>query len=157
MSSDIDVNSIVRISYGDPATIIDSIKTAGIDIQEFQPDLLHIFSCAARRTFWTSEEPTYEIEPLKDIAPSSGFFSHGEFLGTNSTYKKNSVQAKSLAKIPLASRLANFISATSLELEEMNQQLANINEQLKKTSITDGLTGLYNRKEIQSRIGEGLH
>lgn len=178
MSSDIDVNSIVRISYGDPATIIDSIKTAGIDIQEFQPDLLHIFSCAARRTFWTSEEPTYEIEPLKDIAPSSGFFSHGEFLRTkgnlnqhnvtlviaamregskNTTYKKNSVQAKSLAKIPLASRLANFISATSLELEEMNQQLANINKQLKKTSITDGLTGLYNRKEIQSRIGEGLH
>lgn len=178
MSSDIDVNSIVRISYGDPETIIDSIKTAAMEIQEFQPDLLHIFSCAARRTFWTSEEPTYEIHPLKDIASSSGFFSHGEFLRTkgnlnqhnvtlviaamregskNTAYTKSSVQAKSLTHIPLASRLANFISATSLELEEMNQQLANINKQLKKTAITDGLTGLYNRKEIQSRIGEGLH
>jgi len=178
MSSDIDVDSIVRISYGDPATIIDSIETAAIEIQEFQPDLLHIFSCAARRTFWTSEEPTYEIHPLKDIAASSGFFSHGEFLRTkgnlnqhnvtlviaamregskNAAYQKNSVQAKSLTKIPLASRLANFISATSLELEETNKQLASINKQLKKTSITDGLTGLYNRKEIQSRIGEGLH
>ncbi len=178
MSSDIEVNSIVRISYGDPATIIDSIKTAGLEIQKFQPDILHIFSCAARRTFWTSEEPTYEIEPLKEIAPSSGFFSHGEFLRTKeklnqhnvtlviaamregnkkNTYRKNSVQAKSLTKIPLASRLANFISATSLELEETNQKLAKMNEQLKQTSITDGLTGLYNRKEIQSRIGERLH
>lgn len=72
-------------------------------------------------------------------------------------YQRNTVQAKTLTKIPLASRLANFISATSLELEERNEQLAKINKQLKQTSITDGLTGLYNRKEIQSRIGEGLH
>lgn len=178
MSSDIDVNSIVRISYGDPETIIDSIKTASVQIQDFQPDLLHIFSCAARRTFWSTEEATYEIYPFKDIAPSSGFFSHGEFLRTgkslnqhnvtlviaairegekHSGYRKNILQTKNLEKIPLASRLANFISATSLELEEMNQQLASMNAQLKQTSITDGLTGLYNRKEIQSRIGAGLH
>ena len=115
---------------------------------------------------------------MEKIAPSSGFFSHGEFLRTkgnlnqhnvtlviaamregdkDTEYKKNIVQAKSLDKIPLASRLANFISATSLELEEMNQQLADMNEQLRQTSITDGLTGLYNRKEIQSRIGAGLN
>ncbi|MCM1496045.1 MAG: diguanylate cyclase [Bacteroides sp.] len=177
MSSDVDEGSIVRISYGDPATIIESIKTAGVRIQDFQPDLLHIFSCAARRTFWTSEEPTYEIYPLKEIAPSSGFFSHGEFLRTKGNlnqhnvtlviaamregdkeadYRRNSVQEKRLSKIPLASRLANFISATSLELAEMNQQLAEMNEQLKKASITDGLTSLYNRKEIQFRIGEAL-
>lgn len=110
MSSDIDVDSIVRISYGNPETIIDSIKTAAMR------------------------------EGSK-----------------NTAYTKSSVQAKSLTHIPLASRLANFISATSLELEEMNQQLASINKQLKKTSITDGLTGLYNRKEIQSHIGGGLH
>lgn len=177
MSSDMDVGSVVRISYGDPATIVDSIKAAGVEIQNFQPDLLHIFSCAARRTFWTSEEPTYEISPLEEIAPSSGFFSHGEFLrtkgslnqhnvtlviaamregGKETDYEKNIVQAKSLAKIPLASRLANFISATSLELEEMNRQLADMNEQLRQSSMMDGLTGLYNRKEIQFRIGAGL-
>ncbi len=71
-------------------------------------------------------------------------------------YEKNIVQAKGMTKIPLASRLANFISATSLELEEMNQQLADMNEQLRQSSMTDGLTGLYNRKEIQFRIGAGL-
>ncbi len=177
MSSDMDVGSVVRISYGDPATIVDSIKAAGVEIRDFQPDLLHIFSCAARRTFWTTEEPTYEISPLEEIAPSSGFFSHGEFLRTKGNlnqhnvtlviaamregeketdYEKNIVQAKGMTKIPLASRLANFISATSLELEEMNQQLADMNEQLRQSSMTDGLTGLYNRKEIQFRIGAGL-
>lgn len=177
MSSDIEEDSIVRISYGDPATIIESIKSTALEIQDFQPDLIHIFSCAARNTFWTSEEPTYEIYLLKDIAPSSGFFSHGEFLRTEgnlnqhnvtlviaamregdkkNVHNKNIVQEKSLTKIPLASRLANFISATSLELEERNEQLAKMNVKLKKASVTDGLTGLYNRKEIQYRIGIGL-
>lgn len=74
VTSDIDVGSVVRISYGDPGTIVDSIRHDSKKIAEFQPDLLHIFSCAARRTFWTSKEPTYEIQPFKEISPSCGFF-----------------------------------------------------------------------------------
>jgi diguanylate cyclase (GGDEF)-like protein len=58
--------------------------------------------------------------------------------------------------VPLVSRFATFISATSLELEETNNRLELINEKLKQAVIIDGLTGLYNRKEIQSRIEENL-
>lgn len=178
MTSDIDIGSVVRISYGDPGTIVESIKADSQKISDFGPDLLHIFSCAARRTFWTSKEPTYEIGPFKEISPSSGFFSHGEFLRTNGNLnqhnvtlviaamregeKKASVEAKgspaadSLSKVPLVSRLATFISVTSLELEEMNRKLELANEKLKMAAIIDGLTGLYNRKEIQSRIEQAL-
>ena len=76
--------------------------------------------------------------------------------------KKASVEAKSsqaadsLSKVPLVSRLATFISVTSLELEEMNRKLEFANEKLKMAAIIDGLTGLYNRKEIQSRIEQAL-
>lgn len=185
MSSDIDVGSVVRISYGDPATIIRNIRADSSKIREFQPDVLHIFSCAARRTFWTSQEPTYEIQPFKDIAPSAGFFSHGEFLRTKGSLNQHNVtlviaalregqinapessgadashpseasEEQTLSKVPLVSRLANFISVTSLELEEINQKLAIVNEKLRITSIVDGLTGLYNRKEIQSQIEKKL-
>ncbi|MDE7339120.1 MAG: diguanylate cyclase [Lachnospiraceae bacterium] len=178
MTSDIDIGSVVRISYGDPGTIVESIKADSQKISDFGPDLLHIFSCAARRTFWTSKEPTYEIGPFKEISPSSGFFSHGEFLRTNGNLnqhnvtlviaamregeKKASAEAKgspaadSLSKVPLVSRLATFISVTSLELEEMNRKLEFANEKLKMAAIIDGLTGLYNRKEIQSRIEQAL-
>ena len=178
MTSDIDIGSVVRISYGDPGTIIDSIRLDSQKISEFRPDLLHIFSCAARRTFWTSKEPTYEISPFKEISPSSGFFSHGEFLRTNGSLNQHNVTlviaamregekkatakekslpaANSLSKVPLVSRLATFISVTSLELEETNQKLEFANEKLKMAAIIDGLTGLYNRKEIQSRIEKAL-
>lgn len=178
MTSDIDIGSVVRISYGDPGTIVESIKADSQRISDFGPDLLHIFSCAARRTFWTSKEPTYEIGPFKEISPSSGFFSHGEFLRTNGNLNQHNVTlviaamregekkaperaksipaADSLSKVPLVSRLATFISVTSLELEEMNRKLELANEKLKMAAIIDGLTGLYNRKEIQSRIERAL-
>lgn len=178
MTSDMDIGSVVRISYGDPGTIIESIKEDSRRLYEFQPDILHIFSCAARRTFWTSKEPTYEIYPFKNISPSSGFFSHGEFLRTKGNLNQHNVtlviaglregekkeqipgtmpaNEKVLSRIPLVSRLATFISVTSLELEEINNKLGLANEKLKTAAIIDGMTGLYNRKEIQSQIEKKL-
>lgn len=178
MTSDIDIGSVVRISYGDPNTIIESIKCDSQRIAAFAPDVLHIFSCAARRTFWTSQEPTFEIEPFKEIAPSCGFFSHGEFLRTRGNLNQHNVtlviaamregekkastnaaplQDKNrLSQVPLVSRLATFISMTSLELEEMNQKLEYANEKLRTAAIIDGMTGLFNRKEIQRQIEDAI-
>lgn len=178
MTSDMDIGSVVRISYGDPSTIVESIKHDSRRIAEFGPDVLHIFSCAARRTFWTNKEPTYEIQPFRDISASCGFFSHGEFLRTKGNLNQHNVtlviaamregekkaaaampemqDINTLSKVPLVSRLANFISATSLELENSNKQLELVNEKLKMAAIIDGLTGLYNRREIQSQIEDAL-
>lgn len=178
MTSDIEIGSVVRMSYGDPSTIIESIKEDSEKIYNFQPDLLHIFSCAARRTFWTAKEATYELNSFKDISPSCGFFSHGEFLRTKGNLNQHNVTLviaamregersettvlrtrtgeKTISQIPLVSRLATFISATSLELEEINKKLALANKKLKMAAIIDGLTGLYNRKEIQSQIEANL-
>ena len=170
VSADIEVGSTVRMSYGDPKTIIDSIAEDSQPIKKFCPDVLHFFSCVARRTFWASDEPTYELDTFKDIAPSVGFYSLGEFLRADNYLShhnvtlviaamregeadisgmQNASEASSISKVPLVSRLATFISATSLELEEMNKKLMT-------AAITDGLTGLYNRAETQRRIGQAL-
>ncbi len=178
MTSDMDVGSVVRISYGDPGMIVESIRNESKKMAAFQPDLLHIFSCAARRTFWTTKEPTYEIYPFKDISASCGFFSHGEFLRTNGNLNQHNVtlviaamregekkrtdlpavskSENELSRVPLVSRLATFIGVTSLELEKMNKRLEIANEKLKTAALVDGLTGLYNRKEIQTQIGRAL-
>lgn len=178
MTSDMDIGSVVRISYGDPGTIVESIRHDSQRIAQFGPDVLHIFSCAARRTFWTNKEPTYEIQPFHDISASCGFFSHGEFLRTKGNLNQHNVtlviaamregekkaavvlpemeDRNTMSRVPLVSRLATFISVTSLELENTNQQLALVNEKLKMAAIIDGLTGLYNRKEIQSQIEKAL-
>ncbi len=178
MTSDMDIGSVVRISYGDPSTIVDSIRHDSQRLAQFGPDVLHIFSCAAKRTFWTNREPTYEIEPLYDISTSCGFFSHGEFLRTKGSLNQHNVtlviaamregekkaspavpQAQDnymMSRVPLVSRLATFISVTSQELENTNKQLALVNDKLKMAAIIDGLTGLYNRKEIQGQIEKAL-
>ena len=61
-----------------------------------------------------------------------------------------------MSRVPLVSRLATFISVTSQELENTNKQLALVNDKLKMAAIIDGLTGLYNRKEIQGQIEKAL-
>ncbi|MDE5939016.1 MAG: diguanylate cyclase [Lachnospiraceae bacterium] len=178
MTSDMDIGSVVRISYGDPGTILESIRHDSQRIAQFGPDVLHIFSCAARRTFWTNKEPTYEIQPFHDISASCGFFSHGEFLRTKGNLNQHNVtlviaamregakkasaalpetqDRNTMSRVPLVSRLATFISVTSLELENTNKQLALVNDKLKMAAIIDGLTGLYNRKEIQGQIEKAL-
>lgn len=177
VSSDIEVGSTVRISYGDPKTIVESISEDSEHIRMFAPDLLHIFSCAARKTFWAGNASTFELESFRDIAPSAGFFSHGEFLrhegclnqhnvtlviaamreGEAEVTEKTASEPRTLpSRIPLVSRLATFISATSLELEEMNARLETANRNLLHSAITDGLTGLYNRAETQRRIEQQL-
>ena len=165
------MGSAVRITYGDPQTIIESVDNDSQRIKKFRPDVIHFFSCVARRTYWAAGEPTYELKPFKEIAPSSGFFTLGEFLRGDNRLSMHNVtlvvaamregeaeqnqmqdvsEDKTVStKKTLVSRLATFISATSVELEEMNKKLTT-------AAITDGLTGLYNRAETQRRIVRNL-
>lgn len=167
MSSDVDVGSIVRLSYGEPLTIVDSVAEESSAIGAFRPDVLHIFSCAARKAFWSSREPTYEIYPLKNVGESTGFFSHGEFLREEGFLNQHNItlvvaamregegkapspvgyvnENLSDSRLPLASRMATFIRETSFELEEMNNKLQVMNKQLQNVATTDSLTGLENR------------
>ena len=168
MSSDIDEGSIVRLSYGEPQLIVEKIKAESENAELFAPEVLHIFSCAARKAFWSKHEPTYEISPFKGLASSTGFFSHGEFLREkghvnqhNITLviasmregpivqhehpKNNVIQNEKSTRLPLAARMATFIRETSFELEQINSKLRVMNEHLQDVATTDSLTGLENR------------
>lgn len=167
MSSDVEVGSIVRLSYGEPQTIVDSIVQESKKIKKFNPDVLHIFSCAARKAFWDTYEPTYELYPLKTICPSTGFFSHGEFVREKGHLNQHNITLVIAAmregsgredfgpkvgdvmgkptKLPLAARMATFIRETSFELEEINSKLQVYNRELQNLATTDSLTGLENR------------
>ena len=168
LSSDFEVGTEMRISYGDPVTIIKCISNESRQLDDFAPEVMHIFSCVARKTYWSSKDPTYEISALAPIASSSGFFSHGEFMRANGGLVQHNVtmvisamregemkthanrvniteKSFSNTKMSLASRLATFIGVTSAELQETNRKLL-------EAAIRDGLTGLYNRKSIQTQI-----
>ena len=168
MSSDIDEGSIIRLSYGEPGLIVDRIREESEKCGQFGPEVQHIFSCAARKAFWSQREPTYEITPFKGLASSTGFFSHGEFLrekghlnqhnitlviasmregpavGKNRE-RADDIRAEMTTRLPLAARMATFIRETSFELEQINSKLRVMNEHLQDVATTDSLTGLENR------------
>ena len=168
MSSDIDEGSIVRLSYGEPRLIVEKIREESTKCEDFGPEVQHLFSCAARKAFWHEHEPTYEIAPLKGLAASTGFFSHGEFLREKGHMNQHNItlviasmregpavrreRAKGediresmTTRLPLAARMATFIRETSFELEQMNSKLRVMNEHLQDVATTDSLTGLENR------------
>lgn len=170
LASNLRVGSTTRITYGDPPSIMDGVKWAAVKLSEFCPDIIHMFSCVARRSFWGDSDIGKEISPFNTIAPTFGFFGGGQFLRARDKVKLQNVTIVLAAmregdvnpqrvrkavvsdcaragKVSVISRLANFTNVSSAELMEMYNMMT-------KNSITDALTGLYNRGEIQRRIVE---
>ncbi len=166
MTADIDMNVKAKIAYGDPWTILNSIREKSLEIYDFAPEAICVYSCAARRTYWGNDEVGKETLQFQSIAPTSGFYTSGEFLRTGRFVNQHNVtlviaamregpkrdlpaiehQEEQLSgKISMINRLATFINATTEELVQSTDRLALM-------AITDGLTGLFNRTEIQRRI-----
>lgn len=171
MTSDMDEDVNARIAYGDPWTILESVHQGGEKIRKFQPEVIHIYSCAARKTFWGADEVSKETFPFQSIAPTSGFFTSGEFLRTGKYVNQHNVTLVIAAmregerpfkqedfimqkenfsgKVSMINRLATFIEAATEELEEANRKLA-------LSVVTDGMTQLLNRSEINRKIREAV-
>ena len=154
----------VRIAYGDPWTILESVWQEGRRLLEFAPECIHVFSCSARRTFWGDADVGRETEPYQLLAPTSGFYTAGEFLRTNGYVNQHNVtqvlvvmregKARThpgleltppdhsfAGRVSMINRLATFIRVTTEELERKTLE----NERLISATEYDDLTGLYNR------------
>lgn len=73
----------VRISYGDRNTILTQIHQKALNIANFKPETIKVFSCASRRTFWSNEDVGKETKLLDQIAPVAGYYSRGVFVRIN--------------------------------------------------------------------------
>lgn len=174
MTAYVPEGSDAQLAFGDPETILGSILCDGQNIANFQPEIIQTFSCAARKAFWGDGNISNETIQFNHVAPTSGFYTSGEFLRVNGVvYDFNSTlvfaamregqpKAKKVVKmydssvdtleserITLIRRFISFIEASTAEFEELNKMLAVI-------SVTDGLTGLYNRREISRRIRQSI-
>ena len=172
MASDMEEDAVVRLAYGDPETILRSVRQDGQKVADFGPEVIQMFSCAVRRAFWGDENVSNETELFQAAAPTAGFYTHGEFLRMNGDMLIFNVTLvvvamregdplegrqvsfydatlDNLEKIPMISRFVSFIKTATTELEEMNQKI-------RLAAITDGLTRLYNRMEIERRIREAV-
>ena len=174
VGNDIQEGSDIRLAYGDPNNIFDSILRDGQRIADFLPDTIQTFSCAGRKVFWTDENVSDETILFQRVAPTSGFFSGSEFLRIDGKLHsfnmtlvfaamregepKNPAVAQAFSagvdktnnkSLSLIRRFVSFIETSTAEFEELNRQLAVL-------AITDGLTGLYNRTETERRIRDAI-
>ena len=157
MTSDMVQDIKARIAYGDPWAILDTVWQEGNRLLQFSPECIFVFSCAARRAFWGDKEVGKESEPYQMVAPTSGFYTSGEFLRTGEYVNQHNVTQVIAAmregdaqerpekelrmaerayegKLSMISRMATFIRVTTEELEA-----------LISATEYDELTGLYNR------------
>jgi len=173
MTSDMYEGDMARISYGDPETILREVADGVKELSNFGPEVIKVYSCGARKTFWGAEI-NRETAPFQILAPTSGFFTSGEFLRTKGHLNQHNVtlvvgalregdiveagEVPDLSdvgmefsgRVSMVNRLATFIQAATEELEAANRQL-------ELAAITDGMTRLYNRMEIQRRITEKVN
>lgn len=170
LASDIELGTAAKIAYGDPQHIMESVRNGTVKLSQFCPNAIYMYSSLARRMFWGDVEVNDETEPFDTIAPTSGFYASGQFLriyravklhnasvviaalregAPNTARMKTAVvnDRSCVGRVSVISRLANFTNVSSAELVEMYNCMT-------KNSITDPLTGLYNRGEIQRRIAE---
>jgi GGDEF domain-containing protein len=167
MTADVIENAVVNLSYGDPWTILRSVNEMGLRVQDFGPQSIRIFSCAARRAFWDSSSK--ETKAFTSVAPATGLYTSGEFVRTGDNINQHNVtmvismmregsvirdpdrlfhmedSAALSGQVSMVNRLANFLDKATKELEEANNRLSIM-------AVTDGLSKLFNRGEIQRKI-----
>lgn len=142
MFSKIDNFRFLRLTYGDPYTILHSVKQGAQQIRNFSPDIIYIYSCVARKAFW-GKDIDKESSIYEEIAPTCGFFTSGELLGEDrkihhfnetmvvvamrevANHTPNYAEFEEESddgEMPLVSRLVNFIGAATAELEDARME-----------------------------------
>ena len=172
MSTDIPEGSILRMTYGDPETILQNVQQRAKGIADFAPEVISVFDCFGRKTFWGGTEASRETRPLHQLAPTYGFCTAGELIRWHGNMDHHNLSlvvaamreggpivretpelqpepAQNESSMSMVSRLVNFINTATTEVEEAYQKLSRV-------AITDRLTQLYNRGEIQRRITERI-
>jgi sortase A len=137
----------MRLSYGDPGEIINSTREISRSLVQFAPQGMFIFSCMSRQKFLQADT-NRELRPFHSIAPNLGFYGHGEIARINGHVILENCAIVTTAMregkptimprlpeepnqsqpttMPLVQRLANFVAATTAELEEANEKLAKL-------------------------------
>lgn len=148
----------VRLAYGDPSFILAEAFEKTSHISKFSPDIVKIFSCAARRLFWGDDSISQETEMLSEVSSAEGFYTAGELLRIEDTlYEFNSTivlasmregpitEEKKKRKLKnrriessLNARLVYFVTEVTHELEEQYKETY-------KALTNDTLTGIGNR------------
>jgi len=147
----------VRFGYGDADIILGETQKHLDNFTDIPIETIFIYSCMARRRF-IPMEIEHETLVYNQIAPTSGFFTYGEFFSTSTTKEllnqSMTILALSESDLPLSQKLifqntqqkSTTIRALSHLISVSVKDLESAQAELKILASTDPLTRLYNRR-----------
>ena len=179
--ADLNEGEKFRIGYGNPETIVQNAKAMLNVMTDFGPDAIFLYTCICHR-FLMQNEVELEIQPFNAIAPTTGFYTYGEFYGDgneievlNSTtivvgmregadrqkaqHPEDPVidhEKNTLLIDPYANRQSGIVSRLVHFIGIVNAELEQANRELTRTSEIDKLTQIYNRFKLDSIIEHEL-
>ncbi len=186
LSADIAKGSKLRITYGNLGEIFREVTAGRDKIRRFAPQAIMIYDCASRKMLWqtgTDQElqPFQKIAPTAGFFCEGEFKNNDKGLIVNHQCTllaigmregEGKVIPATEAKIEelkfytdssIVKRMAAFVQTTTAELEKansklaaLNSELSTINAKLSYMAVTDELTGLFNRREIDKRIQDAV-
>jgi len=146
----------VRFSFGNIEDITSYAHDCFITLKKFPAETVYIYSCAARKELM-GEKLDDEVMMLESIAPSSGFFTYGEYFHASTIVELLNVTTtfillSEVQKIPKRELKEHDLK----EYDSVRRALAHLvkitNQELEHVSSHDYLTGLYNRSEYLKYI-----
>jgi len=140
----------IQFSYAHIDTITEGMGGMLDKISRFSPEAIYLYSCFTRR-FLLQEDIDIEISEFDDMAPSSGFFTGGEFcnIGVVNSYLNTTIVMVSVAEgegrpltrkqmkqatcgDPIHLRHSRILRKFSHFLKAVTDDLVNANGELKK-------------------------
>jgi diguanylate cyclase (GGDEF)-like protein len=174
-TADVNNGEKFRIGYGDPQLIVKNAESLQKELHRFSPDVIFIYSCICRR-FLMQGDVNLEIHPLEAIADTVGFFTHGEYLGSDNQIRLlnsttvavgmregpiplhgDSVTAPGKAFSPIASdpysdKHTQIVSRLLHFISALTSELESANNELTLLSEIDKLTQICNRRKLDQSL-----
>jgi diguanylate cyclase (GGDEF)-like protein len=175
--ADIARGETVRLGYGNPSLIVADARGLRDVMDDFGPEAVFLYTCGCRR-FLMQDDTDLETSPFQDVAPTSGFYTYGEFYGRGrNLHLLNSAMVAvglregdrparrprpidttatpaSGIRDPYANQHARVVSRLVHFIGAVTEELNASNAELHLQSTTDRLTRIYNRHRLEQMLAE---
>ena len=146
-----EVGDVVRFSFADIEDLTDHLDELYASLSQNLAETIYVYSCVARKAV-LGEKLEDELRVLEAVAPTSGFFTFGEFFQSSKVAELLNVTTTALflsesSKIEHKKKSFTPIHSYDSIKKSLTHLVKMTSQELERLSNHDSLTSLYNRQE----------